>query len=161
MYKKVLCHIKYIYAIVLYRKIFNLVQCKIAGVKRRILISRSWSRFYVVLPLLFITCFGSLHVIILFLLFIRKLEHPHIVKFYGTSLVDKEGTTRVILVMEKCKESLKNFIFHHPEAVPAKCRNPAVLREVCRWAKEITDAIAFIHKQGIIHRNLTLENILV
>jgi len=94
-------------------------------------------------------------------LFIRKLDHPHIVKFYGTSLLDKDGITRVILVMEKCRGNLKSLIFHHPEAAPAKSSNPAVFREVCRWAKEISGALVFIHKQGIIHRNLTLENILV
>ena len=97
----------------------------------------------------------------MFILFVRKLEHPHIVKFYGTSLLKKEGTTRVILVMEKCKGNLKSQIFDHPEKTPSKTKNPAVFREVCRWAKEITDALAFIHKQGVVHRDLKLENILV
>ena len=97
----------------------------------------------------------------MFILFIRKLEHPHIVKFYGTSLLKKGGTTRVILVMEKCKGNLKSLIFDHPESVPAKDRNPAVVREVYRWAKEITDALSFMHNQGVVHRDLKLENILV
>ena len=96
-----------------------------------------------------------------FILFVRKLEHPHIVKFYGTSLLKKERTTRVILVMEKCKGSLKSQIFGSPEEAPAKTMNPGVLKAVYRWAKEITDALAFIHKQGVVHRDLKLENILV
>ena len=91
----------------------------------------------------------------------RKLDHRHVVKFFGTSLYKKEGITRVILVMEKCKGDLKSQIFDHPEAAPAKARNAAVLREVCRWAREITDALAFIHNQGFVHRDLKLENILV
>ena len=89
------------------------------------------------------------------------MEHPHIVKFYGTSLLKKEGTTRVILVMEKCKGNLKRQIFDNPEAAPAKTRNPDVSKTVLRWAKEITAALAFIHKQGVVHRDLKLENILV
>ena len=95
------------------------------------------------------------------ILFARKLEHPHIVKFYGTSLLKKERTTRVILVMEKCKGNLRSQIFDHSEAAPAKSRNPAVQRDVCRWARQITKALAFIHKQGVVHRDLKLENILV
>ena len=63
--------------------------------------------------------------------------------------------------MEKCKGNLKSQIFDHPEAAPAKARNSAVHGDVCRWAREISDALAFIHKQGIIHRNLTPETILV
>jgi len=94
-------------------------------------------------------------------LFVRKLEHPHIVKFHGASLLKEAGTTRVILVLEKCKGNLKSQIFAHPEAAPAKTKNPDVFGEVCRWAREITDALAFIHKQGVVHRDLKLENILV
>jgi len=102
-----------------------------------------------------------LYCVFCFILFVRKLEHPHIVKFYGTSLLEKEGTTRVILVMEKCKGSLKSQIFNHPEAAPAKTTNPNALKEVCQWAKEITSGLGFIHNQGVIHRDLKLDNILV
>ena len=90
---------------------------------------------------------------------VRKLVHPHIVKFYGTSLLKKADTTRVILVLEKCKGNLKSQIFDNPEAAPGN--NPDVFREVCRWAREITGALAFIHSQGVVHRDLKLENILV
>lgn len=82
-------------------------------------------------------------------------------EFYGTSILRKEGTTRVILVMEKCKGNLKSRIFDHPEIVPAKARNLAVERQACRWVKEITSALAFMHKHGVVHRDLKLENILV
>lgn len=95
------------------------------------------------------------------ILFFRKLEHPHIVEFYGTSLLKEEGTTRVILVMENCRGNLKSHFSCYPKAAPAKTANPAVVRDVCRWAEQITDALAFIHEQGIVHRNLKLENILV
>ena len=67
----------------------------------------------------------------------------------------------MILVMEKCKGSFKSKIFDNPEAAPAKTRNPDVSKTVYRWAKEITAALTFIHKQGVVHRDRKLENILV
>ena len=67
----------------------------------------------------------------------------------------------MILVLEKCKGDLKSKILDHPEATPAKTRNPDVFREVCRWAREIIDALAFMHNEGFAHKDLTLENILV
>ena len=67
----------------------------------------------------------------------------------------------MILVMEKCKGSLKSHIFKHPEFVPGKSEDSYVIREACRWVEEITDALAYIHEKGIVHRDLKLENILV
>ena len=90
--------------------------------------------------------------------FFRTLNHPNIVEFYGTSLLRKEDTVRMILVMEKCKGNLKSHIF---ESAPGKSEDPTVVRMACRWVQEITDALAYIHEQGIVHRDLKLENILV
>ena len=92
--------------------------------------------------------------------FDRKLDHPHIVKFFGTALLKKEDEVRVIFVMERCTESLKDHIFKHRESVPGISGKTADLR-VCRWAKEITAGLHFMHEVGIIHRDLKLENILV
>jgi len=64
--------------------------------------------------------------------------------------------------MEKCKGNLKSHISQHPESVPGKaehrqtegrelsaplepCSRGTVIREVCRWVKEITSALAYIH----------------
>ena len=80
-------------------------------------------------------------------------------KFYGI-LLDKE-TSQTALVMEKCKGNLKSHIFSGPESVPGKSGNPAVFRDVCRCAKEITNGLAFMHAMGVLHRDLKLENILV
>ena len=67
----------------------------------------------------------------------------------------------MILVMEKCKGDLKTHIFKNPSSVPGRSEEPAVVMKTCLWVKEITDALAFIHEKGIIHRDLKLENILV
>ena len=52
------------------------------------------------------------------------------VKFYGTSLLKRANTSRVILVMEKCRENLKSHIFDHPEATPVKTEKLAVIKKV-------------------------------
>lgn len=67
----------------------------------------------------------------------------------------------MILVLEKCKVNLKRYIFDHEELVPATSRGPEAFKKVCQWVKEITDALAYIHEQGIVHRDFKLENILV
>ena len=82
------------------------------------------------------------------------------VKFYGTSLLDDDGSTRVVLVMEKCKGPLKSRIFTQPECIPGKT-GPRAERIASIWVKQITDALHYIHGEGIVHRDLKLKNILV
>ena len=95
----------------------------------------------------------------IFLLFTRVLNHPHIVQFYGISLVT--STSRMIFVMEKCKDNLKNYIFRELQSAAGRSENCAMFGDLCRYAKQITDGLAFIHAMKVVHRDLKLENILV
>ena len=53
-------------------------------------------------------------------------------------------------------------IFRHERNIPGKSSTAAsAARDVIGWAKDIADALKYIHRQGIVHRDLKLENILV
>ena len=64
--------------------------------------------------------------------FLRGLGHPHIVKFYGTSLLKKDGEERLVMVLKKCKENLRTRIFNNRALVPAETKDIAGIKTVKR-----------------------------
>ena len=69
---------------------------------------------------------------------------------------------RVLIVMELCKENLRTYIFQNPKNIPGILSStPPTDRNTIRWSKDIADALEFIHRQGLVHRDLKLDNVLV
>ena len=91
----------------------------------------------------------------------RKLNHPCIVRFFGAALKKVNDGMKFILVMELCQDSLRNYIRNNPEKVPGKSQRPDDLMKTVQWALEISEGLEYIHKLGIVHRDLKLDNILV
>ena len=96
-----------------------------------------------------------------FTFFTRKLELPNVVTFHGMSLLKEDSETRVIIVMEYCTGNLKNRISSNPERALAKSINTDAKRDAYQWIKQIVAALSFNHDQRVVHRDLTLDNILV
>ena len=84
-------------------------------------------------------------------------------KFFGSSLLKEGDQARTIIVMEMCRENLMRHIFLNPKNIPAKLPSsaPSTERTTIRWARDIANGLEYIHKQGYVHRDLKLENILV
>ncbi|KAL9963754.1 hypothetical protein ACROYT_G027290 [Oculina patagonica] len=92
---------------------------------------------------------------------LRQLRHPSLLRFYGTNLQKTPNGTKVVMVLELCKCSLKSQIMSHPEKAPARLPNEEVRRKVLHWAMQILDALRYVHGQGFVHQNLKLENVLL
>lgn len=94
-------------------------------------------------------------------LFISKLDHPHLVKFYGTAVVNENHDLKAILVMELCKEDLRNHFKSNPISVPVVSGERKHVLQAFKWVMEISSALDYIHHKKVVHKDLKLEKILV
>jgi serine/threonine protein kinase len=80
---------------------------------------------------------------------LSSVNHPNLVTFYGIYQHQSERAT--YLVMEYCAGGTLQDILKHP--VPWS--------KLWQWALVITHGIAAIHEQGLLHRDLKAENVLL
>lgn len=82
-----------------------------------------------------------------------RLEHPRVVRVEEVLEADIAAGTVPFLVMELCDGgSLDALLERHPEGLP----EPRV-REV---ARAVLEALAFAHRQGVVHRDVKPGNVL-
>jgi calcium-dependent protein kinase len=82
-------------------------------------------------------------------LILRKLDHPHIVKIYEFY----EDEFNLYVVMELCKGG---------ELLDTIIKNGYLSEaDASVYMKQILSAVFYMHSQGIIHRDLKLENMLL
>jgi WD40 repeat protein/serine/threonine protein kinase len=80
---------------------------------------------------------------------LSTVTHPNIVQFYGVY----EPANYTYLVMEFCEGGDLSKQLQKPAAILWKKR--------WQWALQITEALAYLHKEGILHRDLKAENVLL
>ena len=73
--------------------------------------------------------------------------------------VKERKLVSLVLVFDLCSRSLDKQIFENDEYIPWKTASAAA--KIVLWAKQILDALEFIHSKNVVHRDLKLANILV
>ena len=86
--------------------------------------------------------------------FLKEFNHPNIIKLYDVKVTQQD----IYLVMEYCNGgSLKKVLNNYQ----LKYGKPFSEEIVQYFMKQILSAVEYLHKLGIVHRDLKLENILL
>ena len=83
--------------------------------------------------------------------FLSRVNHPYIVQYLGTYR-DPE-TNAPVLLMELMDESLTHFLESSPGDIPYHIQ--------VNLCYDIAQALVFLHTSGIIHRDLSSNNVLL
>ena len=83
--------------------------------------------------------------------FIRTIQHPNIVQYLGVHYDDITG--QPVLLMEMMDENLTHFLESSPDKVPYHLQ--------VNFCRDIVLALSYLHSNGIIHRNLSSNNVLL
>ena len=83
--------------------------------------------------------------------FLSAIRHPHIVQYLGTCRDPESG--HPVLLMELMDDSLTHFLEASPERLPFHLE--------VNLCHDIALALAYLHSNGIIHRDLSSNNVLL
>ncbi|KAI9024721.1 kinase-like domain-containing protein [Hyaloraphidium curvatum] len=90
---------------------------------------------------------------------VRIDTHSNIVRLFGWE--DDPGTDRVLIAMELCRCSVQDLVSYDGPAADALALREKLLCHAPRVLKQLLNALAFVHSQGLAHLNLRPSNVLV
>eukprot|EP00667_Euglena_gracilis_P006038 EG_transcript_6084 len=89
---------------------------------------------------------------------LAKLKHPNIVEMF-THFVFKEDDSPCPLLcirLELCKFSLEQYIRHKRQK-----ERPVLTTDLCVYVTQLASALAYIHRQGLLHGDVSSANVLL
>ena len=83
--------------------------------------------------------------------FLSEIRHPHVVQYLGVARDPESG--QLVLLMELMDESLTTFLKQSNEQLPYHLE--------VNLCHDVALALAYLHSNGIIHRDLSSNNVLL
>lgn len=81
----------------------------------------------------------------------RQLRHPNIIRLHTYFVTEQE----LVLVLELCE---RGTLFRKLKAAREGCFDEA---RTARYARQVLRALAYLHENNVLHRDLKLENVLL
>eukprot|EP00667_Euglena_gracilis_P008993 EG_transcript_9117 len=89
---------------------------------------------------------------------LEKLKHPNIIEVYDHFVFEEEDSPCPLLCirLELCKCSLEQYIRSQREK-----QRPLPTADVCEFVTQLAAALAYVHRQGLLHGDVSSANVLL